>query len=140
MDYNLPDTLVLKIEEIEEYEVENKLIDTTLYILYDTRANRYVIRGKRRSSSSLESHPYSFESESASDLADFIELIICSKNTISYSLYNYDNLPNESNEITYDFLNAYDDISYEISGYDNQKLKKSVLVKYLSLCIIFSFL
>ena len=29
MDYNLPDTLVFKIEEYEEY----KLIDTTLYIL-----------------------------------------------------------------------------------------------------------
>ena len=76
MDYNLPDTLVFKIEEYEEY----KLIDTTLYILYDTRSERYVIRGKRLSTSSSTSYPYSFESESARDLVDFIELIICSKN------------------------------------------------------------
>jgi hypothetical protein len=140
MDYNLPDTLVLKIEEYEEYKVENKLIDTTLYILYDTRAKRYVIRGKRRLSSSLEFQPYSFESELACDLADFIELIICSKNTISYSLYNYDNLPNESNEITYDFFNAYDDRAYEISGYDNQKFKRRVVLKYLrSLRNVFNY-
>ena len=136
MDYNLPDTLVFKIEEYEEY----KLIDTTLYILYDTRSERYVIRGKRLSTCSSTSYPYSFESESARDLVDFIELIICSKNSVSYSLYNYDNLPNESNNITYDFLNVCDDRAYEVSGYDNQKLKRSVLLKYLrSLRNVFNY-
>lgn len=138
MDFNLPDTLVFKIEEYEDYK--NKLIDTTLYILYDTRSERYVIRGKRRWTSNLTFCPYSFELESARDLVDFIELIICSKNSVSYSLYNYDNLPNESNNITYEFLNECDDRAYEISGYDNQKLKRSVLLKYLrSLRNVFNY-
>jgi hypothetical protein len=128
MDYNMPDTLVLKIEENED---ENNLIDTTLYILYDTRSNRYVIRGKRTLSSEIIFKPYSFESESARDLADFICFIICSNHSVSYTLYNYDNLPEESKDITYDFLNEYDDRAYEIGGYDKKKLKNNFLVKQL---------
>lgn len=128
MDYNVPDTLVLKIEE---YECENKLIDTTLYILYDTRSKRYVIRGKRRSTVNLESQPYSFESESSSELADFLMLIMDCDNVLSYTLYNYDNLPEESNDITYEFLNKYDDRTYEVVGYDNKKIKRKDLLRNL---------
>jgi hypothetical protein len=128
MNYNVPDTLVLKIEE---YEAEYKLIDTTLYILYDTRTKRYVIRGKRRSTQNLESEPYSFECDSSRDLADFIMLIIDCDNVLSYTLYNYDNLPDQSNDITYEFFNNYDDTTYEIVGYDNKKIKRRDLLRNL---------
>ena len=128
MDYIVPDTLVLKIEE---HEFKNKLIDTTLYILFDKRSKRYVIRGKRRSETDIISEPYSFESENANDLVEFILFILDSDNSLSYTLYNYDNLPNESNDITYNFLNEWDDRSYEIVGYDNKKLKRGNLLKIL---------
>lgn len=128
MDYTVPDTLVLKIEE---YETDTDLIDTTLYILYDTRSDRYVIRGNRRSTVSLVSQPYSFEAESSRDLADFIEFVVCSENRVSYSLYNYDNLHLNPDDITYEFLESYDDKEYELVGYDNQELKRNVLLKIL---------
>ena len=61
------DCLVLKIEEIEEVievieEVETlkKKIDTTLYILYDTVKEKYIIRGKRRDLRYKKSNEYSF--------------------------------------------------------------------------------
>lgn len=128
MNYTVPDTLVLKIEE---YEADHKLIDTILYILYDTRTKRYVIRGKRQSTQNFESEPYSFESESSNDLADFIMLIIDCDNVLSYTLYNYDNLPEQSNDITYEFLNFYDDRTYEVVGYDNKKIKRRDLLRNL---------
>ena len=34
------------------------------------------------------------------DLADFLEFVICKKNLWTYVLYNYDNLPYDSNDIT----------------------------------------
>jgi hypothetical protein len=129
MDNTVPDTLVLKIEEYET----NNLTDTILYVLYDTRTNEYIIRGKRRSSKTLDSVPYSFISESSNGLADFIELIVCPENTVSYTLYNYDNLPKESYDITYEFLEEHDDRSYEIVAYDNQRVKRADLLKCLKI-------
>jgi hypothetical protein len=129
MDNIVPDTLVLKIEEYET----NNLTDTILYVLYDTRSNEYIIRGKRRSSKTLISLPYSFTAETANGLADFIELIVCPENTVSYTLYNYDNLPNDSYDITYDFLEKHDDRSYEIVAYDNQRIKRADLLKCLKI-------
>ena len=128
MEYNVPDTLVLKIEENETHK---NLIDTTLYILYDTRTERYVIRGKRRSTNTCDSKPYSFEVVSSRDLCDFIECVIDPLNRVSYTLYNYDNLNEHSDDITYEFLEEYDNKEYEIVGYDNRKLNRQELLKQL---------
>lgn len=128
MELPAPDTLVLKIVE---YDSGTRKIDTTLYVLYDKVEEKYVIRGRRADGRRLKSCTYSFDCENATDLADFIEFLIDDENILSYILYNYDNLPRDSNEITYDFLEEYDDQTYEISGYDNQPLKKATLVKIL---------
>ena len=40
------DCLVLKIEE---YDIDNGNLDTTLFIIYDKKEHKYVIRGKRNS-------------------------------------------------------------------------------------------
>jgi len=123
----MPDTLVLKIVE---RDLDLKRPDTTLYVLYDKKTHRYVIRGKR-DDRKMDSCSYSFECEYANDLADFIQFLICKHNTVSYVLYNYDNLPATSDEITFDFLYAYDDKIWEISGYDNKKLHRRELLKNL---------
>lgn len=128
-----PDTLVLKIQEFEQ----NGLVDTTLYILYDQSIQRFVLRGKRRDSEKSDGATYSFECDFAHELADFILFVIDKwNNRVSYILYNYDNLPLTSNEITYEFLTKYDttkldNVSYEIAGYDNLKLKRKELVSHL---------
>ena len=61
----------------------------------------------------------------------FIEFLIDDSNTVSYILYNYDNLPETSNELTFEFLEEYDDRTYEISGYDNLKLNRKQLLRNL---------
>jgi len=127
MEFTVPDTLVLKIVE---NDVDLGRPDTTLYVLYDKATHRYVIRGKR-DNSRLPSCTYSFECEFANDLADFLEFLIDKTNTFSYILYNYDNLPETSNEITFEFLKRHDSRVYELSGYDNQDFKRKTMLKNL---------
>jgi len=124
----ITDCLVLKLEEID---VERKEIDTTLYILYDKKRHMYLIRGQRKWTPRYRSCTYSFECETACDLADFVQYLICSRNKVNEVLYNYDNFPNNSDDITYDFLHDYDHADYEISGYDRKNLKRKRLLMLL---------
>lgn len=125
---NVTDCLVFKLEE---FDVDREEIDTTLYVLYDKRRHRYLVRGQRKWTPTHQSCTYSFESEFASDLADFIQYVICSYNTVNEVLYNYDNLPENPDEITYDFLHDYDHSDYEISGYNDKKLRRGRLLRNL---------
>jgi len=126
--YSVPDCLVLKLEEVEK---SSDRLDTTVYIFYDKRTHHFFIRGRRRWSPNSESCTYSFQCEFAKDLADLIHFLICKNNKVNLTLYNYDNLPFESNDITYEFLSNYDHSDYEISGYDSVKLLRKDLLRNL---------
>ena len=110
------DCLVLKVEE---YDIDDGRLDTQLFVLYDTLKKNYVIRGKRKDRSLGYSKDYSFTSTSLVDLVNFINFSMCSQNKYSYILYNYDNLPYDSNDITYEFLDSWVSSEYEIVAYDN---------------------
>ena len=125
---NVTDCLVLKLEEVER---NTNKIDTTAYIIYDKKNHRYLIRGRRRWTPVWQSCTYSFECEFAKDLADFIQYLICPDNRVNEVLYNYNNLPEDPNEITFEFLNEYDHADYEISGYNKKKLRRPRLLSNL---------
>jgi hypothetical protein len=119
--FAVPDTLVLKLEEVEK---STNLVDTTIYIFYDKRTQHFFLRGRRRWSLNHQSCTYSFQCEFAKDLADFLRYIICKNNSVTEVLYNYDNLDTESNDITFEFLHDYDHSDYEIAAYDKTKFSK----------------
>lgn len=123
------DCLVLKIEE---YDVDNGNLDTTLFVIYDKKEHQFIIRGKRNHVT-LDSCTYSFSCEFAHELFEFITFAICKKNKWSYTIFNYDNLPATSDEITYEFLKQYESKVYELAGYDKQKFSKGKLLTYLRL-------
>jgi hypothetical protein len=125
---NITDCLVFKFEEVE---CDTGKIDNTMYVIYDKRNHKYLIRGRRRWTPQAQSCTYSYECEFAYDLADFIQYLIGPDNKINEILYNYDNLPENPHEITFEFLNDYDHVDYEISGYNNKKLKRCRLLKNL---------
>lgn len=127
MDFFAPDTLVLKINE---NCIDTGKPDTTVYILYDKATNRYVIRGKRDSFNDA-SCTYSFDCKIDNDLAEFLDFVLDKRNLFSFILYNYDNLPYTSNEISYEFLKKYDSADYKIGGYDNKKYKRKKVLKLL---------
>ena len=122
------DCLVLKIEE---RDADSGELDTTVYVIYDKKEHNYVIRGKRRWTPKIQSCDYSFISEEVNDLAYFLQYIISEDNIVNEVLFNYDNFPVDSNDITYEFLQQYDHDDYEISGYNNVKLSPKRLKKNL---------
>ena len=120
------DALVLKIEEYDSVYG----VDTTLYILYDSVLQTYLIRGKRHSYK-REFNPYSLECKNVNNLASFIEFSVDINNKFNYTLYNNINLPTESYNITYDSLEQADDKDDEIVGYDNALFNKHILTNSL---------
>ena len=122
------DCLVLKLEE---YDVDLKQLDTTVYVFYDKKEHKYVVRGQRRCSPTHESCTYSFDCEYAADLVDFLQYVICKDNKVNEILYNYDNFPATSAEITFDFLKKHDHVDYEISGYNEADFKRKRIVRNL---------
>lgn len=124
-----PDCLVLKIEEHDEYDYEHM---TNIFILYDQILNKYVVRGKHvGKSSSGRPYPYSFMADTARDLVDFLSFAIDKGNLWTFVLYNYDNLPSSSNEITYEFLSEFESPLYEIAGYNKGDFNQKYLLKNL---------
>jgi hypothetical protein len=123
-----PDCLVFKLEEVER---ETLLIDTTLYIIYDKMNHKFLLRGRRRWTPQTQSCTYSFECEFASELVDFIQYIICPRNKLNETLFNYDNLSEDPNEITFEFLHDHDHSDYELAGYDWRKFNRKRMVRNL---------
>lgn len=125
----VPDTLVLKIDEYDN-DTDVKKLDTTIYILYDIRSRRYVIRGKRNHHTHK---PYSYECETVNNLVDFLLFLFGQNNTFSYILYNYDNLPENSNEITFEFLEEYKNTDSKVVSYNVITLIRSDIKKILKI-------
>lgn len=122
------DCLVFKFEEVDCDAYE---IDTTVYVLYDKKEHQYVVRGQRKCCPRRNSCSYSFVCDFAHELADFLQYVVCEDNTVNEILYNYDNLPYDSNELTFEFLDNNDHTDYEISGYNSQKFDRKRLLKNL---------
>ena len=129
METVVPDCLVLKIEE---YDSETYKLDTTIFLLYDKKERQYVIRGKRRVTERHDACDYSFVCNRIDDLVDFLGFVICKKNLWTYVLYNYNNLPYNSNDITYDFLTDVSSV-YELTGYNKQKYNRNKLLTILKM-------
>ena len=108
------DCLVLKIQE---HDIDNNSLDMNLYVVYDKKKSNFIVRGKRNDTN-IDSCSFSFNCEFAHELLDFITFIICKKNKWTFILYNYDNLPATSDEITYEFISNHETRVYELAGYD----------------------
>ena len=127
--YIVGDCLVFKIEEIDSKHV----VDMTAYILYDYKTHLYIIRGQRIVTAKHNSCTYSFNCNDASELLDFLDYVIEPIYKINHVLYNYDNLPNDSNYITYEFLQEREHQDCELAGYNNQPYDRYKLLLQLKM-------
>jgi hypothetical protein len=112
---------------IDEFDSDSHKLDTSMYILYDTNEEVYIIRGKR----SNDWETYSFYCDSMRDTMDFVRTVICKGNLWSYSLYNCSNLPVNSDVITFGTLEYNVKKESEIVGFDYQKYNKKFLKRML---------
>jgi len=132
--FTVSDCLVLKLEEI--YTDDSGIggdIDTVVYILFDKKKSKFIIRGERKPTLKYTSSTYSFECNLKTDLVDFLRYVICSQNVVNETLFNYKNLPRNSNEITFESLKTFESRNNEISGYDSKKLTLKRLITNLSI-------
>ena len=90
----VPDTLVLKLEEIRDDKKE-----TSVYFFYDPSKDVFVIRGKRKGGNT-----FSFECGSAESTGDFVRFILDSDCRVNYILYNYKDLSAYADNISYKTL------------------------------------
>ena len=117
------DCLVL---EIREFDIDNDTLDTRMFVLYDANEDIFVVRGKRP-----EHEAYSFYCDGLHDLSEFIKTVVCKSNFCSFILYNHDNLPLDSDDITFENLATILNTSNEITGFDNMKCKTKLLKRML---------
>jgi hypothetical protein len=120
------DCLVLRIIDIDSMKYDNT---AELFILFDTNMGEYIIRGSN--AHVKEFVPFSFNCRYRAELIEFIKFFLCVKNKWTYELYNYDNLPADSNDITYEFLSENIDNRYNIVSYDKSKYNKKDIKKWL---------
>lgn len=126
---NVTDCLVLKLEE---FECNTDNIDNTIYILYDTNKETYIVRGTR-TGVVRGTIDFSYECENMDSLIVFLRYAIGKYNRVSESLYNFPEMYVESNNITFDYLCERSRESEEISGYMITRIKKSRLKKLLTM-------
>lgn len=124
------DCLVLKIEETDS---DNDKKDMNLFILYDRKYDKFILRGKREDTKRIYSEPYSFESSNSRDVFDFLNFVIDESNPVSIVMYNYDNLHADSDDITYEFLETYEDARYELAAYDDVFINYKLVKKSINL-------
>ena len=118
------DCLVLRIDE---FDCDSYNLDNSMYILYDTNEDLYVIRGKRPNTWET----YSFYCDTMHDTMDFVRTVICKHNLWSYSLYNCNDLPWDSDDITFGTLEESVSKDNEVVGYDYQSYDTKTLKRML---------
>jgi hypothetical protein len=120
------DCLVLKISEyFTDDEPEN-----ILYVFYDKILHHFFIRGAQ-SSSKFEFYPYSFRCEFAKDLEQFIRAIISTDSKVVYELLNYTNLPVESDDITYEYLEEAETPMMQITTIVSKNYRTKSVINFL---------
>ena len=129
--------LILCIEEIDN-ENPSFPIDTRLFIGSGVSEGVpiYYIRGKRQDLITTDYVPFAFNTKSIDNLYEFIKFtMLCSR--INLTLYNFNNIAKEKlTKLTYEFFENLMDKNYEIAGYDNMKLTRTRITKYIKMVSI----
>ena len=120
------DCLVLKISEF----LTDDEPDSILYIFYDKMLHHFFIRGAQ-TSTRFEFYPYSFRCEFASDLELFIRAIISTDSKVIYELLNYTDLPVDSHDITYEYLDETETPMMQITSIVSKDYNSKSLVNLL---------
>jgi hypothetical protein len=114
---------------IDEYD-DDGTIDTRVFVSYNEADKMYIINGKRidiaKNIKTDFFQPFMFCAESSNDVLDFLSLILDIKRTFSYTLFNYNNLSYDKNDITYSFMEENIDRRYEIAAYDHVTYSRKI--------------
>ena len=125
----------------EEHDNEDNFesIDTRLFVTYDHSTKTYIVNGKRidvfskKGRNKTQLKPFVFCAQDSDDIVDFITLAFSRSNSLSYIMYNYNNLPEDACEMTYEFMESNMDRKYEIAAFDNVDVKRNHIKRLVRL-------
>ena len=121
------DCLVLKIEEVESTGSNEKIVDNQIFVIFDTREGHYILRGKRNDTTKIDFDTYSFNCNTSDDVVNFLSFVIDKNNLLHYILYNINDLPLKSEEISFESLGDRVYGARELVGYENNVFSKKIL-------------
>jgi hypothetical protein len=111
---------------------DNEIAKT--FIFYDLKTSKYEIRGKNNDFKEINYDPFSFSCGSITSLYEFLKFnFYLQDNEVNVTLYNYNHLPEFSNEITYEFLESSEENKYELFAYRNCNLNRKKCKKLLQM-------
>lgn len=113
--------LTLCIEERSDDNYDD--IINRLFVSYDTEQETYIVYGKRHSST-LEFEQFFFRADRSKDMYKFFKFILSKRSDLSYTLFNFNNMPFDLEGVDYYFMENNMGIAYELAAYDMEKLQK----------------
>lgn len=116
---------------IVEKDTSPQKEDMDIFILYDSYHSLYLLRGKRSDLKHRPMKDYSFESYSQEAVVQFLSFIIPKDLNCVFELYSYVDLPNNKNDVTFDFLRTTMNPATEVVAYVNQEMRNSNIRKIL---------
>ena len=125
--------LVVCFEEQDKTNGENNGIDTRLFVTYDHSTKMYIVNGKRldifskKGRNKTNQKPFVFCAKDSSDIVEFVLLTFGQNCSMNYIMYNYNNLPEDACDMTYDFMESNMDRRYEIAAYDNIFVRRNLI-------------
>lgn len=121
------DKLVLYFEELS-----NGIIDTFCYVLYDFTEKEYFICGARHDGCGFQYGKFHFYCRSTETVLDYLAFILnAEESEITYGLYNFRNLFEQSDIIDLERLEIKKRDTNEIAIFLNQNFKKKRVRKIL---------
>ena len=122
------DTIVLRIQD--KMCSDNTGKDTVMYILYDHELQTFLIRGKCISKNiEIGISEFSYYCDDKDQVNNMLNVIYRDFMKLTISLRNYNNLPKDSDKITYDLLCDTEE-RYILAIYDHTLLDKPTLSDY----------
>lgn len=125
------DCLVLKMQELEVSNENN--VDNEVYILYDMRTNKYIVRGKRANTELTSYADYSFDCYESTDVLDLLKVLLDNANLVNYTLYDFKNLPWSSKKIDFESLNEMSCESSLLACYEEVKFSAKYMRRQIQL-------
>jgi hypothetical protein len=142
---NKTDCLVLCIDDFKTVKI---------FVIYDYKENKFIIRGKNyddntvcnsdsdsdsesescsnNSNSYLLNKPFSFQCKLKKNILSFIDYIV-SINRCEFTLYNFDNLSYNSNNIHFKFLEDSQEENNSIVSYDRDHFDETMCLNMLNI-------
>jgi len=111
--------------------IEDSVMYMNLFILYDDEKKSFFLCGKKITSTGVDWLPFSFHCESEKVVKSFTRLIM--EDTVNMCLYNFNDLPANCNDISFDTLYEMKSEECEISTYFEEEDYYEDITEYLEM-------